>query len=50
MAMLQADSDGAEVRGNRFCDIINFVEGCASPRQGTSDFVDENCASKAPGR
>lgn len=49
MTMLKADSDGTEVLGNRFCYDINFAEGCASSRQGTSDFVDKNRASKTTG-
>lgn len=45
--MLEADSDGTKVLGDRFGGGIHFVEGSASPCQGTRDFVNENCASKA---
>jgi hypothetical protein len=50
MAMLKTDSDGAEVLGNCFCYVINFFEGRPLPRQGTGNFVNENCASKTTGR
>jgi hypothetical protein len=49
MAMLEADSDGAEVLGYYFCDTVNFVEGCTLPRQGASNFVNKDCAGKAAG-
>lgn len=49
VAVIKADSDGAEVLSHCFCDTINFVEGCASPCQGASNFVDEDCTSKAAG-
>ena len=42
-----SNSDGTEVLCNRFSYGINFVEGCASSRRGTGDFVDENRASEA---
>ena len=50
MAMLEADSDGTEVFGNRFGYRVNFVKGRASSCQGTGDFVNKNRASKAAGR
>lgn len=49
MAMLETDSDGTEVFGDNFCYGINFVEGCASPRQGTGNFVNKNRPSKTTG-
>ena len=47
MAMFKPNSDGTKVLGNCFGYGIDFVEGCASPRQGTGDFVYKNGASKA---
>jgi len=50
MTMLKTDSDGTDILSNCFGYGMNFVEGRASPCQGTSDFVNENCASEAAGR
>ena len=47
--MLKPDSNGAEALGYRFCYVVNFIEGSASPGQGTSDFVNKNCTSEATG-
>jgi len=46
MTMLEADSYGSEVLGDRFGHDVDFVEGCSLPRQGTGDFVNKNRASK----
>ena len=49
MTMLKPDSNGAEALSYRFCYVVNFIEGSASPGQGTSDFVNKNCTSEATG-
>jgi hypothetical protein len=47
MATLETNSDGTEILGDSFGYVINFIEGCASPRQGAGDLVHKNRPGKA---